>query len=401
MMKRGDRGGMVPVGDLLRSKQTPPAKKPKKRPTTSVVPRDRTDPAALPPPAAHAFDNSQLNLFQTFLANNDDERDSLSNAIDLWDSVPRYSLSRQAMNKARVNGEFLRKHELTFQHRGEMYTRTVSPASITDDDGVDRDYYPSASEELIEDALRKIATEQQAGYFDKPNYRSGVSFTLHMLREELKRRGHSRSYQQIVQSLNILSNSVIEIRPHREGESKIVAPYFPVMAAVSRSQLNKDPKSRWIVQFHPLVTGAIDDLQYRQYNYRLMMSHKTQLARWLHKQLSLKFTFASYSTPFEIRFSTVKRDSGLLEEYGRNRDAVDALEAAFQELEAQGVIAGYKRADVTGPRKVIMDSVFTLRPNGAFINEAKTSNRRQKDAEAVALGRGSLPPSLPLGSHRR
>jgi len=388
-------------GSLRAKQQQRPPSKPKKKPTTSIVPRDRKDPALLPPPAEPAFDNNQLNLFQTFLANNDDERDSLSNAIDLWDSVPRYSLSRQAMNKARVNGEFLRKHELTFQHRGEVYTRTVSPARITDDDGVDRDYYPSASEELIEDALRKLATEQQAGYFDKPNYRSGVTFTLHMLREELKRRGHSRSYQQIVQSLNILSNSVIEIRPHREGEAKIVAPYFPALAAVSRAQLNKDPASRWIVQFHPLVTGAIDDLTYRQYNYRLMMSHKTQLARWLHKQLTLKYTFASYLHFFEMRFSTIKRDSGLLEEYGRNRDAVDTLNSAFKELEAQGVIAGFKRTDVNGPRGAILDSVFTVRPNGTFINETKASNRRQKDAEEVAIGRGSQPSSLPFAGHRR
>lgn len=126
------------------------------------------------PVPVSAFENAQLNLFQRFLANTDAQRESLSNAIDLWDSVPRYSISRQAMTKTRVNGEFLRKHELTFQHRGKVYTRVVSPARITDADGKERDYYPSAAEELVEDALRKIATEQQAGYFDRPAFTSGV-----------------------------------------------------------------------------------------------------------------------------------------------------------------------------------------------------------------------------------
>jgi hypothetical protein len=42
-------------------------------------------------------------------------------------------------------------------------------------------------------ALRKLAIEQQAGYFDKPHFRSGVVFSLPALREELKKHGHARS----------------------------------------------------------------------------------------------------------------------------------------------------------------------------------------------------------------
>src|SRR5271156_4943197 len=90
-----------------------------------------------------------------------------------------------------------------FQYKGRTFVRILSPARVQDLDGVTREYYASANEELVEDALRKIATEQQSGYFDKPNYRSGVVFTLYALREELKKRGHTRSYQQIVLALNI------------------------------------------------------------------------------------------------------------------------------------------------------------------------------------------------------
>ena len=168
---------------------------------------------------------------------------------------------------------------MEFQHRGHTYTRIISPARVTDADGKDRDYYPSAGEELIEDALRKLATEQKAGFFDKPNFSSGVMFTLYQLCEELSKRGHTRSYQEIVQSLNVLSQCIVEIRPHADGESKIVAPCLPSLAAVSRAKLSQDPKARWVVQFHPLVTGSIDDVTYRQYNYALMMGHSSQLAR--------------------------------------------------------------------------------------------------------------------------
>src|SRR5262249_24882458 len=151
----------------------------------------------------------------------------------------------------------LKKHTATFQYKGRTYTRVISPARITDHREQERDYYPSAGEELVEHALRKLAVEQQVGFFDKPNYRSGVVFTLYQLREEMKKRGHTRSYQQLVESLNILSHSIIDIIPDGAGESIISSACLPTVVAVSRAQLATDPKSKWAVQFHPLVTSSI------------------------------------------------------------------------------------------------------------------------------------------------
>ena len=350
---------------------------------TAIVPRETEGSEKLQLLSDTEFQNRQLGLFQTFLANTDEQRDRLSNAMDLWDSVPRYSVSRQAMNKARIQGEFLREHEMTFQHRGRTYTRTIFPARVIDLDGKYRDHYPSATEELIEDALRKIATEQQAGYFDRPNHGSGVKFTLHALRKELKKRGHARSYQQIVLALNILSGTVIQIsvKDAGKGEGVTRSPYLPHLAAVSRSKLRDDPEAKWVVQFHPLVTDSIDQVTYRQYNYGLMMSHSTQLARWLHKQLVLKNTFAEMSRRFEMRLSTIRRDSGLLDGYKRSRDGVDALETAFAELTERGVLMSYKREDVPGPRGKLLDVIFDLYPNVEFVREVKAANKRKTDAE--------------------
>lgn len=351
----------------------------------SIVPKETDNAHDLPTPSASELENRQLSLFQTFLSNNDEQRDQLSNAIDLWDSMPRYSVSRQAMTKSRIVGRFLEKHEATFQHRGRTYTRVISPARVLDFDGKDRDFYPSAAEELVEDALRKIAVEQQAGYFDKTNYRSGVVFTLHVLREEMRKRGHSRSYQEIVQSLNILSHCIIDIIPHGEGEARITSACFASLAAVSRTRLKDDPEAKWSVQFHPLVTAAIDQVTHRQYNYHLMMSHSSQLARWLHKQLILKFTFADHFKPFQMRFSTVKRDSGLLDGYARERAAMEMLDQAFSELQAREVISNYKREDETGARKKLLDIVFTLRPSPSFIRETKAANKRQQLVRQTVL----------------
>lgn len=358
----------------------------------TITPTSKTGKAPIPAPPE--FENRQLSLFQNFLCNTEEERDRLSNVIDLWDSVPRYSISRQAMNKSRINGRFLERHEAAFQHKGRTYVRTISPARVKDLDGIERDYYPSATEELVEDALRKLAIEQYAGYFDKPNYRSGVVFTLNALRQELKERGHARSYQEIVLSLNILSGSVIEIVADgaEKGEAVTRSTYLPSVVAVSRARLRDDPQAKWAVQFHPLVTGSIDQVAYRQFNYKLMMSHRTQLARWLHKQLVLKYTFADHLTPFEMRFSTIKRDSGLLDSYSRIRDAVDALEAAFSELKASqkdaAVIGSCTRQNVTGPRGKLLDSVFTILPSFEFVRDTKAANKRLNQSARDSLPRG-------------
>lgn len=372
--KRCQEQGLVRAGDtdFLRSKA--PAIAPKEEPNTN------------PPAKPTEFQNPQLSLFQEFLYNREEERDGFSNAVDLWDCVPRYSISRQAMTKVRneknEKGATLKKHTTTFQYRGRVYTCTITPARIDDIDANERDYYPSAMEELVEDALRKLAADQQAGFFDKPNYRSGVVFSLYALREELKRRGHTRSYQEVRQALDIMSGSIIEITGQDENGREILvrSPYLPSLVTVSRKRLTDDPTAKWAVQFHPFVTGSIDKVTYRQFNYHLMMSHNTQLARWLHKQLIVKYTFAEITKPFEMRYSTIKRDSGLLNGYSRERAAIDALETAFNDLQKRDILSSCTRNDINGPRRKLLDVVFKIWPSIDFVREVKAANKRLTDS---------------------
>jgi hypothetical protein len=260
-----------------------------------------------------------------------------------------------------------------------------------------RDYFPGATEELVEEALRKLAIEKQIGYFDKPNYRSGVLFSLHELRQELRERGHACSFQQCVHALNVLAHSVLTIKPHAEGEAQVTASCLPSLVAVSRAKLRTDPKSKWQVQFHPLVTASIDRLDYRQHNYQLAMSLSSQLTRWLNKQLVLKYTAASFTNPFEMRFSTIRRDSHLLERYTRPRAAIAALEDSFQELKKRDVLMSVDRADMTGPRGKLLDVVFTLTPSSRFVAEVKAANKRLYDARLIS----SRKVVVPSGGSRR
>jgi hypothetical protein len=123
-----------------------------------------------------------------------------------------------------------------------------------------------------------------------------------------------------------------------------------------------------------------------------MMSHTTQLARWLHKQLALKYTFASLMNSFETRYSTIKRDSGLLDNYTRERDAIEALQQAFTELKKHQVLLNVARKNVVGPRGKLLDVIFSLTPSPKFIYDMKASNKRINHTQAVISSKPSIVP---------
>ncbi|WP_125469199.1 hypothetical protein [Methylomagnum ishizawai] len=227
------------------------------------------------PPADTDFEGGQIDLFRAFLCNGPAERDRLSNTSTCGTACratpspgsrwPRYARKRASWGSGR-----------SFSNTGGARWKPASrpPASSTTRPAPRPTTTPSANEELVEDALRKIAAEQRNAFFDRKNQRSGVVFTLYALREELRKQGHARSYQEIVLSLNILVRSIIELRATDGDSPKFFArsAYFPGISAVSRDKLEDDPQSKWIVQFHPLVTEAIDAVTYRQFNYAQMMA---------------------------------------------------------------------------------------------------------------------------------
>lgn len=328
-------------------------------------------------PGPDAFNSKQIDLFQTFLCNTEDEKSRLSNAMDLWDSIPRYSISRLEMTKRRSSDGSLPILTIPFNYKGLSYVAKIQPAMV-EEGGATIHYYPSANEELIEDALRKIAAKRDQGFFEtKEGKLSGVAFSLYELREELATRKHTRSYQEIMLSLEIMRKSHLEIRlANQSGESFVAANYLPGLAAASKSRLAEDPNARWVVQFNPLVTRSIDQLTYRQFNYALMMSLPTQLARWIHKQLAVKFTFAGMlANPFEMRFSTIKRDSSLLNR-ARERDNIRDVDEALDQLKKSGVLREFQKERIIGDKGRILDVVYKLLPTPEYVKEVKTANKR-------------------------
>lgn len=331
-----------------------------------------------------AFQNEQLDLFQSFYNPNGLEKKDLSNAIEFWDSIPKYSVSAAQMNKIRAETGFLPLRKVFFKHNGQELIAIIRPARIEPKNGGEIEYYPSAKEEIVEQALRKIAAEQFKGYFDKQNKASGVRFSLHMLREELSRNGHTMSYYQLVESLQILAYSNITIAAASDEKDFVgVSPYIQGLSVVKRADLNMDPASKWTVQFHPLVTRSIDEISYRQFNYTRLMNCKMQLSRWLIQYLTTKYNFASYDRPFVIKYSTIKRDSGLLGGYKLPKHAFSAVDEAIEELKSSAVLIDWKKERETAARKVV-DISYSLTPSVHFISEQKAANKKKTENQKQA-----------------
>lgn len=328
-------------------------------------------------PKPESFQSIQIDIFQDFLVNHEWQREPLSNTIELWDCLPKYSISQVEQNKKRTKEGLLPllRRDVTFM--GCEYSIFISPAFLADENG--RAYYPSANESILEDALRKIATLQNQCFVDGNESQCGVTFTLHQLRTELKKQGHARSYQEVVKSLHILAGADIEIRT-KNGKGVSIEKFMSLTGFSSEARLD-NPGSKWVAYFHPLVYKAMKRVDYRQFNYQLMMQLKSHLARWLYKRLAHYYTNAGLMTPINLSLVTIQNESGMLVR-SRTNDAIKELEAIFMDFQTINVFTSVERInEIRGTKNKIIDIVYQAHPHQDFVKSVKAANKRQADGK--------------------
>ncbi|HEX2839944.1 hypothetical protein [Hyphomicrobium sp.] len=355
---------------------------------------DNVSPSALPSPVQ----DLQYDLFTQFFG----KSENLSNTIELWDAIPKYSFTARMQAQKRDSSGRLPVYQRSFEYRPApkadnptlVCTVSLQPASILID-GKRVDCYPSADEELVEEVLKKIFTAQACGLHNSRRGESWVRFTLHMIRTELARRGRTRSIAEIKQSLEILSKTVLDVTIEGRGAKKIVYtnPILNDLTRVTRAELREDPKAMWTARLPALISTSINALSYRQFNYAILMDLKSPLARWLHKRLSHEYTNAHLSHPYSILFSTIARDSGLLHNC-RPSANLQTVERALDELKERRVLWTYS-AERRDEKTAILDVLFTLTPHSDFVDDIKAANARARDARSILLNAGLLSAQRP------
>lgn len=206
-----------------------------------------------------------------------------------------------------------------------------------------------------------------------------------MIRKELQARGKTRNLDAIKRSIDILSKTHISLFLDDTDDPVYSAPILSDVTRVTRQKYLTDTSITWVARLPALISKSVNDLTYRQFNYGVLMSLSSQIARWLHKRLSHNYTNASFMDPYDILFSSIQRDSGLLT-YTRTNDNLKVLETALAELQGSRILQSWERVDERREGRKILDIKYALRAHSDFIKDVKAANARLKDSRATLSG---------------
>ena len=314
----------------------------------------------------------QLNMFELL----DPSHKDYSNSIELYDTMPKYHIGGVEREKGK-KVESLPILTREFIHRSKHYKIDIAPAPIVDKkSGKTIYYYASQREELVEDALRKIATTGRVREFvDKNEIKVGVIFSYYEVQQELEKMGHGYSIAEIKIAIEILSKAVIEVTS-KDDEISITNNFF---TSVGKETKEMGGKERVVVIFHSLVSKSINSGNYRLFNYDKHMRLKMQLSRWLHKRISHMFLQATITNPYEIKLSTIVRDSGM-KEYKTISERARQVEKSLNELMKPevNIISKWKKA-IENEKNKILDVKYSLYMSESFVSDTKKANRLTND----------------------
>lgn len=320
------------------------------------------------PPQA-PMKSAQYDLFTTFLTN---KEGAVSNAIEIWDGIPKYFLTSKQQEKLRTHEGLAKPFEWGYSFQGRSCKVEIQPALLKQKDGGYKAYFPSVTEELVEEALKKIFTDQQYGMHDAINAESWVKFSLGMLYRELKARGRARSRPEIKHAIQVLSRSVLTL--YQDGKDVYSGPILSDLVTVDRDAYIADSDSLHAARLPFFLSHGINRLQYRQFNYSRLMDCNEQVTRWLYKRLVHRYRHASLMDTYHFLFSDVQQSSGLLQQT-RESDNRRKVLSSLDELQEKGVLLRYTAQDIKDGRKVA-DVKYTVIAAPDFIREQKAANKR-------------------------
>lgn len=300
----------------------------------------------------------QLTFFEIL----EPENRQYSNTVEIYDFLPKEYLGKAT----RVADTYLPRLEREFECRGTKYRMKLDPARIEDKDGTVREFYPSQREEVVEDCLRKLMVEGSGVFLDD---QASVRFTLYQLQKELGDNGHTYSYTQIRESLEVLTKTNIELSSEM-GDVRLI--FSPIETLGIKGE---GGETQTFVRFSPLVTNSIKERKFRLINYKKVMGYRSAIARKLHKRLSHFYIQASLTDKYSVLLSTLIRDFGLTKYTQMSKNLRD-FEKAVEELKDSNTVLNFYKEEVKQerPRIKVIDYRLTIQPHPEFIGDVKKAN---------------------------
>lgn len=335
--------------------------------------KDKKPPSKKPP--SKVIKSTQYDLFSQFLANDESE---VSNTIEYWERIPKYFISGKEQDKLRTAEGLAQLYSYEYKvkdKKGNILPCSIDiqPALIKQTDGRGKAFFPTKSEEIIEEVLKKIFTEQNLGIHDPKKAESWVKFSYSMIRRELKNKGCERKYTQIKHSLEIMSKCVLTV--YENGKETYTGAILQDYCSVDRAEYLTDTDALHIARFPVFISHAVNALQARQFNYARFLDCEAQLTRWIYKRLINRFVNANYMNDYHFLYSDMKQASGLLR-LKNERDNRKKVISALLELKEKGVILSYQSEERKDGRKII-EVKYSVMAHPDFISEQKAANKRE------------------------
>ncbi len=322
----------------------------------------------------------QLDLFSQFLTN---DSNAVSNTIEVWECIPKYFFTTAQTEKLRNEDGYAVPFKWDFNFHDQPCVVRIQPALIEEENGTYKAHFPGVTEELIEEALKKILTEQRNAFHSREISETWIRFSLRMIQKELKAKGKDRNIKQIKHAVEVMSSCVITLT--KSGKEVWKGAILQDLVTVDREEYLADTNAHHMARLPLFISYGINTLSYRQFNYNRLMACKEQLSRWIHKLLVNRFRQASMTTTYHFMYTTLKT-SGFLQqknENGNRRKVIGALD----ELVSLGAIKSYRLDSQLEGRKIV-NIKYTITPTAAFAAEQKASNKRQKDSVEDARNHG-------------
>jgi len=310
-------------------------------------------------------------LFSQFVTN---DKRALSNSLEIWESIPKYFLSPFQIVRLRTKDGLAKPYELSYTFNDTAFSVRIQPALIKQKDGEYKAFFPGETEELIEEALKKILADQNFCIHDPEKHETWVKFSLSMLERELKARSKTRSLTQIKHALEIMAGSIITL--YKNDQEVWTGSILQDLFTIDRQKYLNETDALHTAKFPLFISHSIDKLEYRQFNFERLMSCSEQLTRWLYKKLINRYKQASAENTYHINFSTIQIESGFLQQ-SRIRDNRRKVINALDELIHNQILTNYKTKEHKKGKKIV-DITYMFTPSASFIKEQKASNKRTK-----------------------
>jgi len=313
------------------------------------------------------------------------DTEHLANLIEQWVVMPKYNMTARMQNAARSEEGMLQS--VTKKFGNGQNSMTMYPARLADPkNGVEKDYFPTPTDEVIEFVLLHLMADPSMGCFavtDK-NTRSGlVRFRLADIIKTLEAHGIKKNRTDIKHSLAVMARTHYEFK---FGSGKTV------QDSIISSMIEGGEDQYWTVRFSLIVSGAMEALTYRQFPFSTYLSLKSAVDRWILTRMSLQTNLGS-GYPHVIMLSEAE-EAGVVNCKNR-RDNLRQLKDGIQSLCDRGVIDQkdvdeYPITRVKEAGKTI-DIRISIPGNKWLIGHSMKANTRAKNNRVLAHTNKALP----------